>query len=244
MVWYLFSWRCLSLVTLDALTPASVHSLWSSPKCLNRFCLTVFSSLLSSLLLVRIFLPNYFLPVNFAFNMLWYSTPWTAPPPPFSNDPLWVTLFVESVNDCLLDHCQVSSLPRDCGFKEQEIPGIYTVWMVGVAWYTDVTVLYNFGTIGTKKKSTIYTILVEYIIYYTTWELAHGLKRATFAVLLLALAVIKQRCNTAGAPLWIGGELPEFVVRSHAPNLEVRTVTVRYEYRATPNEWSFIEIQM
>ncbi len=22
------------------------------------------------------------LPVNFAFNMLWYSTPWTAPPPP------------------------------------------------------------------------------------------------------------------------------------------------------------------
>ncbi len=25
---------------LDALTPASVHSLWSSPKFLNRFCLT------------------------------------------------------------------------------------------------------------------------------------------------------------------------------------------------------------
>ncbi len=32
-----FSWRCLSVVTLDALTPASVHSLWSSPKCLNQF---------------------------------------------------------------------------------------------------------------------------------------------------------------------------------------------------------------
>ncbi len=112
-----FSWRCLSVVTLDELTPASVHSLWSSPKCLNRLCLTVFSSLRSSLLLVHIFLNNFFLPVNFAFNMLWYSTPWTANP--FSNDPLWLTLFVEGVNDHLLDHCQVSSVPHYCGFKEQ-----------------------------------------------------------------------------------------------------------------------------
>ncbi len=61
-------------VTLDALTPASVHSLWSSPKCLNQLCLTVFSSLQSSLLFVHLFLPKFFLPVNFAFNMLWYST--------------------------------------------------------------------------------------------------------------------------------------------------------------------------
>ncbi len=79
-------WRCLwfrsglvalfrlSVVTLDALTPASVHSLWSSHKCLNQLCLTVFSSLQSSLLLVHLFLPKFFLPVNFAFNMLWYST--------------------------------------------------------------------------------------------------------------------------------------------------------------------------
>ncbi len=111
-----FSWRCLSVVTLDALTPASVHSLWSSPKCLNRLCLTVFSSLRSSLLLVHIFLPNFFLPVNFTFNTLWYSTPWTAAP--FSNDPLWITLFVEGVNDRLLDHCQVSSVPHYCGFKD------------------------------------------------------------------------------------------------------------------------------
>ncbi len=29
-----------------------------------------------------LFPPNFFLPVNFVFNMLWYSTPWTAPPPP------------------------------------------------------------------------------------------------------------------------------------------------------------------
>ncbi len=87
-----------------------------------------FSSLRSSQFLVHIFLPSFFLPVNFAFNMLWYSTPWTATP--FSNDPLWLTLFVEGVNDHLLDHFQVSSVPHYCGLKEQEIPGIYTVWMV------------------------------------------------------------------------------------------------------------------
>ncbi len=61
------------------MTPASVHSLWSSPKCLNQLWLTVFSSLRSSLLVVQLFLPNFFLPVNFVFNMLWYSTLWTAP---------------------------------------------------------------------------------------------------------------------------------------------------------------------
>ncbi len=35
--------------------------------------------------------------------------------------------FVEGVNVSLLDNFQVSSLPHYCGFKEQEIPGIYTV---------------------------------------------------------------------------------------------------------------------
>ncbi len=147
-------WRCfcfrsglvalfLSVVTLDALTPASDHSLWSSPKCLNLLCLTVFSSLRSSLLLVHIFLPKVFLPVNFAFNMLWYSTPWT--PTPFSNDPLWLTLFVKGVNDHLLDHCQVSSVPHYCGFKEQEIPRMYTVWMV-ISWNSNVNILILWDT--------------------------------------------------------------------------------------------------
>ncbi len=88
--WWCFCFRsCLvalflkmseHLTTLDALTPASVHSLWSSPKCLNQLCLTLFSSLRSSLLLVHIFQPNFFLPVNFAFNILWCSTPSTATP--------------------------------------------------------------------------------------------------------------------------------------------------------------------
>ncbi len=143
VAWLPFSWRRLSVVTLDALTPASVHSLWSSPKCLNQLCLTVFSSLRSSLLLVHLFLPKFFLPVNFAFNMLWYSTPWTATP--FSNDSLWLILFVEGVNVRLLDHCQVSSLLHYCGFKEQEIPRIYTVGMV-INWNSNVNILIFWDT--------------------------------------------------------------------------------------------------
>ncbi len=130
-------------VTLDALTPTSVHSLWSSPKCLNQLCLTVFSSLRSFLLFVHIFLPNFFLPVNFAFNMLWNSTPWTATP--FSNDPLWLTLFVEGVNDCLLNHCQVSSVPHYCGFIEQKISEMNTVGMV-IYWNSNINILMIWDT--------------------------------------------------------------------------------------------------
>ncbi len=82
--------------------------------------------------------PTQFLPVNFAFNMLWYSTP-------FSNDPLWLTLFVEGVNDHLLDHCQVSSVPHYCVFKEQEIPRMYTVWMI-IYWNSNVNILIFWDT--------------------------------------------------------------------------------------------------
>ncbi len=90
------------------------------------------SALLDSILKLAFipvaFLLNFFLPVNFAFNMLWYSTLWTVLP--FSNDPLWLTLSVEGVYDRLLDHYQVSSVPHYCGFKEQEIPRMNSVWMV------------------------------------------------------------------------------------------------------------------
>ncbi len=46
-----------------------------------------------------------------------------------------------------------------------------------------------------------------------------ALQLTAFAVVLLA--VFKQRCITASAPFWIGGVLPVFVVRPHAPNREV-----------------------
>ncbi len=67
------------------------------------------------------------------------------------NDPLWLTLFMEGVNVRLLDHCQVSSLPHYCGFKEQEIPGIYTVGMV-IYWNSNVNILIFWDIIFTDLK--------------------------------------------------------------------------------------------
>ncbi len=55
---------------LDALTPASVHSLWSSPKFLNRFCLTILIRLRFSRLVEYLFLPHFFLPLNFLLTCL------------------------------------------------------------------------------------------------------------------------------------------------------------------------------
>ncbi len=62
----------LCVVALDALTPASVHSLWSSPKFLNRFCLTILIRLwFSSVWIVPSFLlPHFFLPLNFLLTCL------------------------------------------------------------------------------------------------------------------------------------------------------------------------------
>ncbi len=50
--------------------PASVHSLWSSPKFLNRFCLTILIRLRFSRLVVHLFLPHFFLPLNFLLTCL------------------------------------------------------------------------------------------------------------------------------------------------------------------------------
>ncbi len=111
-----------AVVTLDALTQLQFTPCETLTSIWNRLCLTLFSSLRSSMLLVHIFLHNFFLPVNCALISLIQHSMNSHP---FSNDPLWLTLFVEGVNDRLLDHCQVSSIPHYCGFKEQEISNLY-----------------------------------------------------------------------------------------------------------------------
>ncbi len=58
---------------LDALTPDSVHSSWSSPKVLNGFCLTILIRLRFSRWVVHLF-PS----TQLSVNMLGYSTLWTA----------------------------------------------------------------------------------------------------------------------------------------------------------------------
>ncbi len=57
------------------------------------------------------FSSTLFPPTQLSVNMLRYSTLWTAS---FDNECLWLTLLVKGVNDCLLDNCQISSLPHDC----------------------------------------------------------------------------------------------------------------------------------
>ncbi len=60
----------LCVVALDAFTPASLHSLWSSPNFLNKFSLTVLIRLQFSWLVEHLFLPHFFLPLNFLFTCL------------------------------------------------------------------------------------------------------------------------------------------------------------------------------
>ncbi len=52
------------------LDPSIVHSLWSSPKFLNRFCLTILIRLRFSRLVVHLFHPHFFLPLNFLLTCL------------------------------------------------------------------------------------------------------------------------------------------------------------------------------
>ncbi len=122
--WLLMHWLQLQFTPCEALPSVWIGFAWHySQACGHPCCLSTFSYPISSF------------QSSFSFNMLWYSTPWTATP--FSNDPLWLTLFLEGVNDRLLDHYKTSSVPHYCDFKEQEIPRIYTVWIytVGMVIY-------------------------------------------------------------------------------------------------------------
>ncbi len=142
VAWYPFSWRHLSVVTLDALTPASVKSLWSSPKCLHWLCLTVFSSLRSFLICLCTF-SHPISSFQSTLHLICFDTALCGQPPL-----LLITfcdLLVEGVSDFLLYHCQVTNLPHYFGLKKQEIPGIYTVGMV-IWWNSNVNIIIFWNT--------------------------------------------------------------------------------------------------
>ncbi len=105
--------------------------------------LTVFSSLRSSLLLVHLFLPKFFF--QSTLHLICFDTALCKTATPFSNDPLWLTPLCGGCQCHLRDHCQVSSVPHYCGFKEQEIPRIYTVWM-DIYWNSNVNILIFWDT--------------------------------------------------------------------------------------------------
>ncbi len=148
----------MSVVTLDALTPASDHSCEALPSvwigfarqysqaCCHPCSLCTFpcpissfqstlhlicfdTALIEQLPLSVMTFCDFCDPLVTHFEMCYINK--LALP--------CLTLFVEGVNDRLLDHCQVSSVPRYCGFKEQEIPTIYTVWMF-IYWNSNVNI--------------------------------------------------------------------------------------------------------
>ncbi len=115
--WLLMHWLQLQSTPCEALTSVWISFAWQYSQACGH-----------PLLLVHLFYPNS--SFQSTLHLICFDTALCKQPNHFSNDPLWLTLFVEGVNVHLLDHCQVSSLPHYCGFNEQEIPRIYTVWMV------------------------------------------------------------------------------------------------------------------
>ncbi len=80
--WLLMHWLQLQFTPCEALPSLWISFAWLySQACSHPCCLCTFSYPISSF------------QSTLYFNMLWYSTLWTATP--FSNDPLWLTLFVE-----------------------------------------------------------------------------------------------------------------------------------------------------
>ncbi len=131
--WLLMHWLQLQFTPCEALPSVWIGFAWQySQACGHPCCLCTFSYQISS------FQSTLHL-ICFDIALL------EQPPPLFSNDPLWIIFFAEGVNDRLLDHCQVSSVPHYCGFKEQEIPTIYNVWMV-IYWNSNVNIIIFWDT--------------------------------------------------------------------------------------------------
>ncbi len=120
--WLLMHWLQLQFTPCEALPSVWIGFAWQySQACGHPCCLCTFSYPISSF--------------QSTLHLICFDTALLEQPPLSV-----MTLFVEGVNDRILDHCQVSSIPHYCGFKEQEIPTIYTVGMV-IYWNTNVNIL-------------------------------------------------------------------------------------------------------
>ncbi len=95
----------------------------------------------------------------------------------------------------------------------------------------------------TKHISSSIANLTEQLVLYQNkiqWvKHQRGRLCVTVGIRCSSAGGYQTALHCCGAPFWIGGELPVFVVKPHAPNRDACTVTVRYEYmyRATPNRW-------
>ncbi len=108
-------------------------------KCVNRLLLDCNLKLACHLCcIVHISYPISVLQVNFA--LICFDTALLEQPPLSVITLCDYSLFGGVSMIIVLDHCQVSSVPHYCGFKEQEIPRMYTVWMV-IYWNSNVNIL-------------------------------------------------------------------------------------------------------
>ncbi len=124
--WLLIHWLQLQFTPCEALPSVWIGFAWQySQACGHPCCLCAF-----------------FYPISFfqsTLHLKCFDTALLEQPPLSVMTLLWLTLFAEGVNDRILDHCQDSSVPKYCGFKEQEIPTIYTIWMV-IYWKSNVNI--------------------------------------------------------------------------------------------------------
>ncbi len=129
--WLLMHWLQLQFTPCEALSSVWISFAWQySQACGHPWCLCTFSYPISSF--------------QSTLHLICFDTA-ILKHPPLSVMPLCDLPSVEGVTDHLLDHCQVSSVPHYCGFKEQEIPRIYTVWMV-IYWNSNVNILIFWDT--------------------------------------------------------------------------------------------------
>ncbi len=110
--WLLMHWLQLQSSPCEALPSVWIgFARQYSQACVHPCCLCTFSYPISSF--------------QSTLHLIWYSTAWTATTFQFHLPSLWrVSMIV------FWTIAKVSSLPHYCGFKEQEIPTIYTVWIV------------------------------------------------------------------------------------------------------------------
>ncbi len=124
--WLLMHWLQLQSTPCEALPSVWIGFAWQySQACGHPCCLCTCSYLISSF--------------QSTLHLICFDTA-LLEQSPLSVMTLCDLPSLEGINDCLLDHCQVSSVPHYCGFKEQYIPRMYTVWMV-IYWNSNANIL-------------------------------------------------------------------------------------------------------
>ncbi len=115
--------RPLTTTVVKFLDTSVCGDSWCLDPSLSSF-LSKFTQILESIFLYNLhkaavlsvgcasFSSTLFPSTQLSINMLGYSTLWTARS--FGNECLGLTLLVKGVNDCLMNNCQISSLPHDC----------------------------------------------------------------------------------------------------------------------------------